>query len=839
MKKLFPILTILLLSTFQLAAQHNHVHRPAPEAPDRVLDRLGALPVLHDGRVMPLDTFARIHLTQFSGRKTLMGKSAMEIMGEILFEPSSTHDYPLFLVNNHAVLEAMGVEIFQEAVGDIKASSRRFSYHHLMPGIAELQRLAVQANQMEPEDRGPVEQEILRLYSNVLTYRYLELVFEYLRPTPMLGFDDPDLRNALGLDANRQFFSYAELRPKAQELSTQLTGGAALAEMQMPLTQENAAIQVFLMQLMNFSSLSQDMPFNVLPAAPHGEPVWMAPFDARYGDHQDRELREAATRLSQMAVAWMTEDWNEVIAAYEDVVAFSRDRMKHVRDVGLTVSEARYNRANLFGKARFFYLIGFFLAFAAMLTGKDKWRKFAWLPMGLAAIWHLTGLIWRIYLTARPPVTNLYSTFLWVGLVCLILAFVIEYFIKNGLGLFSGGLICYSFLMLAERFGMEGDTLHKMEAVLSSNFWLSTHVLAVTTGYAGVFIAGVFGHIWLVMRLLNRPAKQLQGVMDIMMPLMGFGLTFAFLGTMLGGVWADQSWGRFWGWDPKENGAILIVLWTAVVYHARIAGMVREIGTAAGAAFGCVMVMVAWLGVNLLGVGLHSYGFTNAMAVVFNLYVGAELVFICLVVGILKIKESAPPADSESSEASNATKSLENKAPVGIEMLAGAQLLWGIMGLCIFLVVLVGFSRPGVTLTLRKLGLSQFYLGITAFVLFSGALAGGIGLGARKAWGWIVSTTLMLFIVCLKIAALVKLELRLANMARENFLEQFGQPKTLAFQHLIPMVLAFMIFLYLMKKPIRAWCGVKTEDFVRLMIILTGVAAGMAIVFTTMAMVLS
>ena len=837
MKKLFPTLFLVLFSALPLAAQHNHIHRTAVEAPERVLDRVGALPILHDGRVMPLDTFARIHLTQFSGKKTLMGKSAMEIMGEILFTPSATHDYPLFLVNNHAVLEAMGVEIFQEPVGDIKASSRRFSYHHLLPGLNELQRLAMQASQIEAEDREPVDQEILRLFSNVLTYRDLGLVFEYLRPTPMLGFQDPALRDTLGLDPDRILYSYAELRSKAGELSARLPLNSSVENMEAAIQEESPEVQFFWMQLLGFSALSEDTPFKVLPAAPHGEPVWMAPFDARYGNHQDRELREAGSRLSQLAVAWMMEDWDEVISAYEDVIAFSRDRMSHVRDVGLTVSEARYNRANLFGKARFFYLIGFFLAFAAMVTDKDKWRKLAWLPMGVAAIWHLTGLIWRVYLTARPPVTNLYGTFLFVGLVCLILAFLVEAFWKNGLGLFAGGLICYNFLMLAERFGMEGDTLHKMQAVLASNFWLSTHVLAVTTGYAGVFIAGVFGHIWLVMRLLNRPAKQLQGVMDIMMPLMGFGLTFAFLGTMLGGVWADQSWGRFWGWDPKENGAILIVLWTAVVYHARVGGIVREIGTAAGAAFGCVMVMIAWLGVNLLGVGLHSYGFTNAMAVTFYLYIGAEIVFLVLVVGTIKIKESAPAADSASVTDGKDTKAIENKVPAGIEMLAGAQLLWGIMGLFIFLVVLVGFSRPGVTVTLQKLGLSQFYLGFTAFVLFSGALAGGIGLGARKAWGWVVSTTLMLFIVGLKIAALIKLELKLVNMPRENFIEQMGQPKTIAFQHLIPMVLAFMIFLYLMKKPIRAWCGVQTQDFGRLMIIISGVAAGMAIVFTTLAMV--
>ncbi|HEX9081057.1 MAG TPA: cytochrome c biogenesis protein CcsA, partial [Holophagaceae bacterium] len=90
-----------------------------------------------------------------------------------------------------------------------------------------------------------------------------------------------------------------------------------------------------------------------------------------------------------------------------------------------------------------------------------------------------------------------------------------------------------------------------------------------------------------------------------------FALFFSFVGTVLGGIWADQSWGRFWGWDPKENGALLIVLWNAIILHARWAGYVRERGIMAMAIFGNIITSLSWFGVNLLGVGLHSYGFTQ------------------------------------------------------------------------------------------------------------------------------------------------------------------------------------------------------------------------------------
>jgi ABC-type transport system involved in cytochrome c biogenesis permease subunit len=91
-----------------------------------------------------------------------------------------------------------------------------------------------------------------------------------------------------------------------------------------------------------------------------------------------------------------------------------------------------------------------------------------------------------------------------------------------------------------------------------------------------------------------------------------FATLFSFVGTILGGIWADQSWGRFWGWDPKENGALLIVIWNSILLHARWAGLVKTRGLAVLAVFGNVVTAWSWFGVNMLGVGLHSYGFMDA-----------------------------------------------------------------------------------------------------------------------------------------------------------------------------------------------------------------------------------
>ena len=194
----------------------------------------------------------------------------------------------------------------------------------------------------------------------------------------------------------------------------------------------------------------------------------------------------------------------------------------------------------------------------------------------------------------------------------------------------------------AARFADGDDTMGVMVAVLDSNFWLATHVVTISIGYAGCCAAGLLGHIYLLQALRRSPSDS--GLLETYRAVYGlqaFGLIFAFVGTMLGGVWADQSWGRFWGWDPKENGALLIVLWCALLFHARIAGLVRETGFAAGSVLGIIVVLMAWLGINLLGVGLHNYGFTSTLARGFWIGVSVVTLFVVAVLPFVK-RRSAP-----------------------------------------------------------------------------------------------------------------------------------------------------------------------------------------------------
>jgi cytochrome c biogenesis factor len=198
-------------------------------------------------------------------------------------------------------------------------------------------------------------------------------------------------------------------------------------------------------------------------------------------------------------------------------------------------------------------------------------------------------------------------------------------------------------LVIAHNLALGGDTMEMMRAVLDTNFWLATHVVTVTMGYAATFFAGVLAIAYIALGVTTPLLKVQTGATDLgkalanmVYAIVCFATLFSFAGTVLGGIWADQSWGRFWGWDPKENGALLIVLWNAIILHARWGGLLRDRGIMNLAIFGNVVTSFSWFGVNMLGVGLHSYGFMDQAFVWLLIFTGSQVAIILL--GLLPLR---------------------------------------------------------------------------------------------------------------------------------------------------------------------------------------------------------
>ena len=112
-------------------------------------------------------------------------------------------------------------------------------------------------------------------------------------------------------------------------------------------------------------------------------------------------------------------------------------------------------------------------------------------------------------------------------------------------------------------------------------------------------------------------------------------------GTILGGIWADYSWGRFWGWDPKEVWALIVLLSYVVILHARFTGWIQHFGFAAWTVLSFLSVLMAWYGVNfVLGVGLHSYGFSTGGRGAVAIFVAVQVVYVAAITAIKKGRDT-------------------------------------------------------------------------------------------------------------------------------------------------------------------------------------------------------
>jgi ABC-type transport system involved in cytochrome c biogenesis permease subunit len=281
--------------------------------------------------------------------------------------------------------------------------------------------------------------------------------------------------------------------------------------------------------------------------------------------------------------------------------------------------EAFYNRLDAFMKSAQLYVLVFLLSCFGWLSRKNGLIQAALTMMICAFLPHTVAIIARIFLSGYPPVTNLYSSAIFIGWGAVATGIILElaYRKADGMGNLAGSISGFCTLLIAHYLAGDGDTMTMMRAVLDTRFWLTTHVIGVFYIVAG-----------LATRRLDKQTDD--NLYRMMYGTICFALLLSFVGTVLGGLWADDSWGRFWGWDPKENGALLIVIWNAIMLHARYGGMVKNRGFAVMAVFGNIVTAWSWFGVNQLSVGLHSYGFTQS-ATFWLMIFGLSQLIACLV----------------------------------------------------------------------------------------------------------------------------------------------------------------------------------------------------------------
>lgn len=302
---------------------------------------------------------------------------------------------------------------------------------------------------------------------------------------------------------------------------------------------------------------------------------------------------------------------NDAVKAFMDLARAENPNLyPDGKDIGI---EVHYEELHPFRLAWILYVLSAIAVGAAWVSDRKSLMTAGWALSILAFLVHTYGFGLRVYLTGRPPVSNMYESVIWVSWGTILFAFFFEWKQKAKFILLSGAIVATLCNIVADGVPHVLDaSLQPLEPVLRSNLWLTVHVLTITISYSAFFLAWALGNLGLgfVIKGDTAASPRIDSINVAIYRCMQIGVVLLAAGTILGGVWADYSWGRFWGWDPKETWALIALLGYIAILHARLSGWVKQIGMLMGAVVSFNLVIMAWYGVNfVLGAGLHSYGF--------------------------------------------------------------------------------------------------------------------------------------------------------------------------------------------------------------------------------------
>lgn len=446
-----------------------------------------------------------------------------------------------------------------------------------------------------------------------------------------------EILKELGLPLDRRWYKGDEIfgEERFPELMQELR---AQRESKEKLTPYFQALQRLENQYFIFQEMATGRLLRLLPLE-GPEATWIAVADF------DGEARDKFTELSQAYVAWLgtrTTGGDEAAAGRaldEKVQAFAdftrTQAPQSMAEIGSRMSwEVHYNDFHPFRWAYILYLIAALILMFSWITER-KLMAWAWAFTILGFVVHTYGFGLRVYLAGRPPVSNMYETVVWVAWGAILFAAILEKVYRSRFLLLAGVLAGVVSLIIADAAPAVLDpSLMPLEAVLRSNFWLIIHVMTITISYAAFALAFILGDIGLIFYLRD-PAKkkaEIKALVNGIYRSIQIGVAFLTPGIILGGVWADYSWGRFWGWDPKETWALIVLLGYIAVLHGRLTNWIKDFGMIASAVAAFALVVMAWYGVNfVLGAGLHSYGFGAGGVEYVSVVVGLHLLLLLYV----------------------------------------------------------------------------------------------------------------------------------------------------------------------------------------------------------------
>ena len=614
---------LLLLVVMSLAAPAASAAAPvsAGQWDEETLRLFAEIPILDGGRVKPLDTYAAFTLLKLNGKRFYVVNDAngdrigkltpMEWLLDCLFYPEVANEYKSIRVDDSEILRSIGVTPTDDR-------QDYYSYTELALGRETLLKFAMQYSEIESNKRTPSQVHILNLWSNLSTFESVTHYLDFTRKTVNAG--DSALLSRIFPDMS--IVLVAEVTQNLKEFALALQAlQVAVAEEEDPTKYEHEQ------HVLNDISSKFDMVVNrgtglaLIPPADPSNRDWRTPsavvweaLELTQYDIKELEVLGALERLGGSAGNEIL--FKQELRNYHSLVVAQTQARSEYAKVPMEIS---FYKAKFFFYAQWLFVLSFVVVSLSWLNLPNKLlARVATVTVSVPLVLLVAGITYRCILRSRPPVSTLYETILFITATAVLVALCMEYFNRQRIALSIASILGVSGMFLANKFELSNgtDTMPSLVAVLDTNFWLSTHVTTIVIGYAAGLLAAAIAHIYIFGKLFGfkkNDAKFYQTVTRMVYGIVCFGLLFSFIGTVLGGIWANYSWGRFWGWDPKENGAALIVLCNLAILHARMGGYIRQLGMHMAAIFTGGVVAFSWWGVNELGVGLHAYGFTDGV----------------------------------------------------------------------------------------------------------------------------------------------------------------------------------------------------------------------------------
>lgn len=457
-------------------------------------------------------------------------------------------------------------------------------------------------------------QVILGMMSKPSAYRELKIIYT----------KDEEINKIIGAKADAKYASFSQFFEEPDNLR-----GYKLAEAVDNAIRKEAKHR----DLFDKAVLKVDERVNIAYSVYSGDlmKIWPKPNDVANKWYPTIEalqtfIPENSERIRAIAFEYFSSidgaiksgDWTAANAAVEKIAGYQKFYGASVLpSEGRVKAETFYNKANIFETIYPLYLLlGFILlvlSFTKILKPSFNLSVFSNISLGLLIVLffaHTAGLGLRWYISGHAPWSNGYESMIYISWATVLAGFIFSK--RSSMTMASTAILTGLILFVAHLNWMDPQVTN-LVPVLNS-YWLSIHVSVITASYGFLGLGALLGFINILLFILKNDKnekhislsiKELNAINEMSLMI---GLAFLTFGNFLGGVWANESWGRYWGWDPKETWALVTILVYAVVVHLRfIKAIYSEFNFSVISLLSFTSVLMTYFGVNYYLAGMHSY----------------------------------------------------------------------------------------------------------------------------------------------------------------------------------------------------------------------------------------